>query len=548
MEFDARISALEKEISKHSRKLKQLRSDLRKTILAKEQDAHTYPLLAPQASTDLSHALAGGVPDDWRTDVLSVLSAPSPPPSKYPLTQEEYKRYGRQLIMPEVGLQGQLRLKSRKVLIVGVGGLGCPAAAYLAGAGIGTVGLCDGDTVEESNLHRQILHSGEKVGMSKVESAVEYLKAYVENIIPLSIFFFQLDRQKLIKRARRLNPLVTYVSHPERLTPERALDLFRPYDVVLDCTDTPASRYLISDACVLLGKPLVSASALRTEGQLMVLNCPPRPIGDIAGGPCYRCVFPKPPPAESVVSCGDGGILGPVVGVMGVLQALEALKVILSGRTKALDRNGGNGTASQEPPQLLIFSAHSNPQFRSIRLRGRKPGCAACSSQAAITPQALTSGSLDYIQFCGVITPIQLLAPEERVSATALAEMQKVSTALGSSSAPFLIDVRERVQFDLCHLEGSHNIPFSELTSLAISDGANEDGRLHSVKQKLEALFHGQSDRLVCVVCRQGNDSQIAVKQFKLLGLDDGGKRWIGDLKGGLMAWRREIDHDFPDY
>jgi adenylyltransferase/sulfurtransferase len=263
-----------------------------------------------------------------------------------------------------------------------MGGLGCPAAAYLVGAGVGIIGLMDGDVVEESNLHRQILHSTARVGMSKVESAMVALNSYV---------YLLLSTRSAQLTGTRLNPNVTLVPHIGRLSPETAISTFKDYDVVLDCTDTPASRYLISDTCVLLGKTLVSASALRIDGQLMVLNNPPLPPGDTSGGPCYRCVFPKPPPPESVVSCGDGGILGPVVGVMGVLQALEAIKV-LTLRSAA---------APADPPSLLLFSAYSNPMFRSIRLRTRKAKCAACSAHATVTPEALQSGSLDYVQFCG---------------------------------------------------------------------------------------------------------------------------------------------------
>jgi adenylyltransferase/sulfurtransferase len=209
------------------------------------------------------------------------------------------------------------------VLIVGAGGLGCPAAAYIAGAGVGTIGIVDGDVVETSNLHRQILHSTAKVGMKKVDSAISFLTSYC---LPSLFYFYN------TYRLCRLNPNLRYIAHGEHLTPQNAREIVEKYDLVLDCTDHPTSRYLISDICVLLHKPLISASALRTDGQLIVLNSPPLPAGDASGGPCYRCVFPKPPPAESVVSCGDGGILGPVVGTMGVLQALEAVKLITAGK------------------------------------------------------------------------------------------------------------------------------------------------------------------------------------------------------------------------
>jgi adenylyltransferase/sulfurtransferase len=178
---------------------------------------------------------------------------------------------------------------------------------------------------------------------------------------------------------------------------------------VLDCTDHPTSRYLISDACVLTGKPLVSASALKTEGQLIVLNNPPKPPEELSGGPCYRCIFPKPPPAESVLSCGEGGILGPVVGIMGVLQALEAIKV-LTKQDKTANTNPSTTKGVEEPPRasLLMFSAYSNPQFRTMRLRSRRDTCAACSAERTISADSLTSGSLDYIAFCGRTAPVNV--------------------------------------------------------------------------------------------------------------------------------------------
>ncbi|KAK8206536.1 hypothetical protein M8818_004369 [Zalaria obscura] len=485
---------------------------------------------------DLSQAYQGGMPLGWQEDVFAALShtlsnestGPEPYQSqtadhgveeageedeeeeepgdwKWPLRAEEYRRYGRQLIMPEVGLQGQLRLRNAKVLVVGAGGLGCPAAAYLAGAGVGTLGLVDGDTVEISNLHRQVAHSSQRVGMKKVDSAVEYL--------------------------RGLNPNVNYRCYREHLVPQQALEVFSAYDLVLDCTDHPTSRYLISDACVLAGKPLVSASALRTEGQLIVLNNPPRRPGDTDGGPCYRCVFPKPPPAESVVSCGEGGILGPVVGAMGVLQALEAIKLIARGDhlstvsddTPMADSTDGEVPSPKaptaSPPTMLLFSAYSSPQFRSIRMRSRRPNCAACSAQATITPESLTSGSLDYVAFCGVTNPVTLLGQEERITPSDFANL-----ALASPDA-VLIDVRDTTQFELCNLPGSINIPWSKFPDV--------------VKQ--EAVPLGKD---VFVVCKLGNDSQMAVKVLQ----EAGSTGRVRDIKGGFRAWKAEVDPSWPEY
>jgi adenylyltransferase/sulfurtransferase len=420
------------------------------------------------------------------------------------------------------------------VLVVGVGGLGCPAAAYLVGAGVGTVGLVDGDVVEESNLHRQILHSTVRVGMTKVESAMVALSSSVHHHTSTAL--------KLIS-FESLNPTVKLSPHISRLTPKSATSTFRDYDLVLDCTDTPASRYLISDTCVLLGKPLISASALRIDGQLMVLNNPPLPPGNTSGGPCYRCVFPKPPPPESVVSCGDGGILGPVVGVMGVLQALEAIKVLTQ-------------TTAPEPPSLLIFSAYSNPMFRTIRLRSRKPRCAACSTQASISTEVLQSGSLDYVQFCGSINPIAALTPQERVSAENFAKLRSgvnpFTGIVSNRDSYVLVDTREKVQYELCNINGSINIPFSAISatrvtkSIDTSSGPDsstgdqeENGWVTELKQSAKPIF---------VVCRMGNDSQLSVRKMKELGLDHGGKRFIGDIRGGLEAWRKSVDADFPSY
>lgn len=355
----------------------------------------------------------------------------------------------------------------------------------------------------------------------------------------------------LLIRLRSLNPNVKLVPHYARLTPESAVSTVTPYDLVLDCTDTPASRYLISDACVLLGKPLVSASALRIDGQLMVLNNPPMPPGDTTGGPCYRCVFPKPPPPESVVSCGDGGILGPVVGVMGVLQALEAIKVLT--RSTSSSKTGGTST---DPPSLLIFSAYTNPMFRTIRLRPRKLKCAACSAQATVTPEALNSGSLDYVQFCGAINPVDALSPSERVSADNYAKIRlAVNPFTGtepSKDSHILVDVREKVQFDLCNLEGSVNIPFSAVSSTTAPTQDDMSGESKGGKSMAEAGWvadlRAHSEKPIFVVCRLGNDSQLTVKKMKELGLDNGGQRWIGDIKGGLRAWRENVDRDFPEY
>jgi adenylyltransferase/sulfurtransferase len=289
----------------------------------------------------------------------------------------------------------------------------------------------------------------------------------------------------------------------------------------------------------------VSASALRIDGQLIVLNNPPLPPGDAEGGPCYRCVFPKPPPPESVVSCGDGGILGPVVGVMGVLQALEAIKVLTHIRQVS-------SSAPPEPPSMLIFSAYSTPMFRSIRLRSRKPKCAACSAQASITTEALSSGSLDYVQFCGSINPIDMLSPQERISAENYAKLRSgvnpFTGTVSSKDSHVLVDVREKVQFELCNIDGSTNVPFSAVSRTLVPDFSNEYGSMDVEEQSWIQELRRQPDKPIFVVCRLGNDSQVTVKKMKDLGLDYGGKRFIGDIRGGLKSWREKVDGGFPEY
>jgi len=460
---------------------------------------------------------------------------------KWPLSHEEYKRYGRQMIMPNIGIQGtilsdefmktfaycvgQLRLKAARVLIVGAGGLGCPAAAYIAGAGVGTIGIIDGDEVEISNLHRQILHSTSKVGMKKVDSVVEYLKSY----FPLP--FFPISHH--IVTSHSLNPNLNYKAHREHLTTQNAESIVSQYDLLLDCTDHPTSRYLISDISILLRKPLISASALRTDGQLIVLNSPPLPPGNTSGGPCYRCVFPKPPPAESVVSCGDGGILGPVVGTMGVLQALEAVKLIASGKLVAPQTDGlGEEGKGKIDASMLLFSANSNPPSRSVRLRSRRPGCFACGAEGGLSLESLSSGSLDYVLFCGVTAPVSILAPEERIEARDYNEARTKKQHL-------LVDVREKVQFDICSLEGSVNVPFSTLQG---SQAVSTDGvRPMWIPDSLAP------DAPIYVVCRLGNDSQVVARKLKESGLDKDG-RYIGDIKGGLKAWKEQVDSSWPEY
>jgi len=355
-----------------------------------------------------------------------------------------------------------------------------------------------------------------------------------------------------------LNPLVTYHAHKTHLTPINAADIVSRYDIVLDCTDHPTSRYLISDICVLLAKPLVSASALRTDGQLIVLNCPPVPRGSgtehaQAGGPCYRCVFPKPPPPDSVMSCGEGGILGPVVGVMGVLQALEALRIIASGRHvppsshTIAGSNGTNGetpsTSGSEspPPNLLLFSATGTGplSFRSVRMRGKRKDCFACGAGAPLTLAMLASGSLDYVQFCGAVAPVAVLAPDERVS---VRTYQQLRDGDDGGRRHVLLDVREKELFEAGGLEGALNVPFSVIQGAEHAASAGQDG---TWPEWVPKAITEDKEMPVYIVCRVGNDSQIVTRKLKDLGLDRGG-RFIGDIQGGMRAWKAEVDSTMP--
>lgn len=289
------------------------------------------------------------------------------------------------------------------------------------------------------------------------------------------------------------------------------MDIFKQFDLVLDCTDHPTSRYLISDTCVLTGRSLVSASALKADGQLVVLNHPARPPGDSTGGPCYRCIFPEPPPADTLVSCGEGGVLGPVVGTMGVLQALEAIKLLCSKE------------AEHTAPKMLLFAAYGDPQFRSVRMRPRRKACAVCSAQSTITEKSLNNGCVDYVAFCGTSSLGSMLPPDARASAQELAEMAMEPDTI-------TIDTREPTQFDICALSQSVNIPWT----------GHGDSWLQLVSQNEQV--RGAKD--VFVICRFGNDSQLAARAL----LDRGSFRRIHDVEGGFRAWRQQVDPDWPDY
>ncbi|KAK2145588.1 hypothetical protein LSH36_670g01043 [Paralvinella palmiformis] len=381
---------------------------------------------------------------------------PTTIPAVNQLDKESIARYSRQLILPEIGIRGQLLLRKTSVLIVGCGGLGCPAALYLTAAGIGQLGLIDHDEVEISNLHRQILHTEARINVQKSTSAAYACKQY---------------------------------------------------DIVLDATDNVATRYLLNDGCVLAGKPLVSGSALRFEGQLTIYN--------YKGGPCYRCLFPKPPPPETVTNCSDGGVLGVVPGIIGCLQALEVIKIAAKIGRPCTQR-------------LLLFDALDG-SFKAIKLRQKKDNCEVCGSSPSITEL------IDYEQFCGTRATdkdkvLTILTPEERIS------VQDYQAIVENGEPHLLIDVRQPVELEICQLSQTINIPMNSLS------------KEETIKELKEKLIP-QADRpktSVFVVCRQGNDSQVAVKllkeKLKQLPIS------IKDIKGGLKAWARHIDRSFPEY
>ncbi|XP_052009783.1 adenylyltransferase and sulfurtransferase MOCS3 [Xyrauchen texanus] len=413
----------------------------------------------------------------------------SPLKSNATLSNDDIMRYSRQLLLPELAVKGQVALSNTSVLVVGCGGLGCPLAQYLAAAGIGRLGLLDYDLVELSNLHRQVLHTELTQGQSKALSAS--------------------------KAISRLNSTVECVPYHLQLSRENAIQLIQQYDIVADCSDNVPTRYLVNDACVLSGKPLVSASALRMEGQLTVYN--------YRGGPCYRCLYPKPPSPETVTNCSDGGVLGVVPGIMGCLQALEVLKI-------------ASGQVSSFEKKLLMFDGQEG-QFRSIRLRPKQTECAVCGETPTVTELQ------DYEEFCGSAATdkcrrLNLLTKEQRVS------VQEYKVILDSSTPHLLLDVRPKVEVDICHLSTSINIPLASLENKKNEDITFLKDKICELKQKMNIA----SQLKVFVVCKLGNDSQRAVLLLeKMSGLEIE-QITAKDITGGLMAWANKIDPTFPQY
>ena len=378
------------------------------------------------------------------------------------LTNEEVLRYSRHLILPDVGFDGQRKLKAGRILLIGAGGLGSPLALYLAAAGVGTLGLVDFDVVDVSNLQRQVLHGTKDVGRPKLESARE--------------------------RIHDVNPHVNVELYETRLTADNALDIIRDYDVVIDGTDNFATRYLTNDACVLLGKPNVYGSIFRFEGQASVFA--------LEEGPCYRCLFPEPPPPGLVPSCAEGGVLGVLPGLVGTIQATEGIKLIL-------------GVGEPLVGRLLLIDALTM-RFRTVKLR-KDPNCPACGTHEI-------KELIDYDQFCGV-------APEAAtVSTNEIPEITptELVARLRRGDAIDLIDVREPHELNIASIPNVRLIPLGTLP---------------------DALPTLDSSRETVVLCRTGARSGRAVRQLQAAGF-----RRVWNLAGGIHRWADDIDPSLPKY
>jgi len=378
------------------------------------------------------------------------------------LSAEELQRYARHLTLPQVGPEGQARLKAARVLLVGVGGLGSPAAMYLAAAGVGTIGLIDHDAVEASNLQRQILHGTSAVGRSKLASAVA--------------------------RLADLNPHVALEPHDARLSSANALDILARYDVIVDGSDNFPTRYLVNDACVLLGKPDVYSSIFRFEGQAAVFWG--------ARGPCYRCLYRDPPPPELVPSCAEGGVLGVLPGIVGAIQANEAIKLVL-------------GIGEPLIGRLLLFDA-LRMSFRALELE-KDPDCPVCGPNPTITRL------IDYDAFCGVAAPAA-----ERKPVSIEVSAGDVKRRLDSGARAVLVDVREPWEWDICRIEGARLVPLSTLP---------------------DAMDTLPRDADLIVYCHRGSRSLQAAVFLR----GEGFERAVS-MAGGVSAWAREIDRGMPQY
>ena len=379
------------------------------------------------------------------------------------LTPEDLARYSRHITMPEVGLECQRKLKAARVLCIGAGGLGSPLAFYLAAAGIGTLGMVDFDVVDSSNLQRQIIHSTRDVGRKKLDSAAEKLTA--------------------------LNPALNVVKHETMLTSANALEILKDYDIVADGTDNFPTRYLVNDACVLLGKPNVYGSIFRFEGQASVFAA--------ENGPCYRCLYPEPPPPGLVPSCAEGGVLGILPGLLGIIQATEAIKLILGRGEPLIGR-------------LLLVDALAM-RFRELKLR-KNPECPVCGEHPTVTHL------IDYEQFCGIAPRGQETAVKNGIPQMSVQELKR---RLDAGDSLLLLDVREPFEYQIAHIGGTF-IPMNDVPR-----------RLNEIDRNREIVVH----------CAVGGRSQRVAEFLKQNGY---GK--VSNLAGGIRAWSEQIDPSVPKY
>ena len=390
------------------------------------------------------------------------LTQPVPASAAEPaLSKQEVLRYSRHLIMPEVGMDGQLKLKRAKVLMIGSGGLGAPLGLYLAAAGVGRLGIVDFDTVDFTNLQRQVTFGTSDVGRKKLEAASE--------------------------RLSNLNPEIQIDTFETRLTSDNALDILRDYDIVVDGTDNFPTRYLVNDACVLLGKPNVYGSIFRFEGQASIFGYP--------GGPCYRCLYPEPPPPGLVPSCAEGGVLGVLPGIIGCIQAMETIKLII-------------GKGDSLVGRLLLFDA-LGMRFRELKLR-KNPECPVCGANPTVREL------IDYEQFCGVRG-----AESESTASVPEIRPEELKRRLDNGEDILVLDVREPHEYEICHLRG-HLIPLGDLPR-----------RVHEL----------DSSREIVAYCKIGVRSAKAVEFLRSMGF-----RRVRNLTGGIDAWAERIDPTMPRY
>jgi molybdopterin/thiamine biosynthesis adenylyltransferase/rhodanese-related sulfurtransferase len=387
------------------------------------------------------------------------------PTEAAPLTNDEILRYSRHLIMPEVGMEGQQKLKAARVLCIGAGGLGSPLALYLGAAGVGTLGIVDFDVVDYTNLQRQIIHTTADVGRKKLDSAAEKLKA--------------------------INPFLNIRKFETRLSSDNALELFRDFDIIADGTDNFPTRYLVNDACVLTGKPNVYGSIFRFEGQASVFAT--------KEGPCYRCLYSEPPPPGLVPSCAEGGVLGILPGLVGVIQATEVIKLILGKGEPLIGR-------------LLLIDA-LGMKFRELKLR-KNPHCPACGTHRTITKL------IDYNEFCGIRGEEK--SQENQVEAgVPEIQVEELKRRLDAGEDVFVLDVREPHEYQICNING-HLIPLGDLPK-----------RVHELDSSREIVAH----------CRSGVRSAKAVTF-----LQQAGFKKVHNLAGGILAWADRVDPKMPKY